>query len=260
MSWKVLFIMFVFTLVLDSILLALGMDILQASVIGFFVLIFGYYGWWLIKNLRLSNILNEQCDPEKYIAEYEKLKKLQKSVTFQNHCNVNIAVGFISLGHFEEALSILTDDVNPKKSKNNVFQATYHLDVFYCHLCLDNLTEAANIYENNIKALRGRVIIPQLTYSYEDSVALYHYMLNKSPETARVYLAQIEYLYNAYSKKIGKRGKLENIYNRAVMLLELGEKEAAVKKLKTVAENANKLWIAEMSRKKLMEMESDKTA
>lgn len=249
-KWKFRAILFIAVIIIEIPLLKIGINPVIAIFTTFIVIMVGYFIWWGIKTKKLNNLLDENCDPYRFIQECEKVKLISDRIPFQNNCNVNIAVGLISLGDNKEALNILQDvDLSAKNSK--VVETLYHLAIFCCYINMDDLTNATFEYENHIKRLRKKVIIPRMVFSIDATVSEYQYKLCKTVENAKYSLGQLDYLYNIYSKKIGKRMRLNVLYNKAELMWEIGDNEGAAEKYKIVAEKGNKLWIADMSRNKL---------
>lgn len=215
----------------------------------------------LYQNKRLIDILNEKCDPDKYIAECEKRRAYSKKMRYQNTININISTGMEAQGRHLEALNHLRSAVDLDAGSNGIIRAVYHFNAFCCYINLDDMENAALEYENHLKNfMKSYRHNPKLSFSFDASFSLYQYKLNKSPETARAFLAQLELLYNTYATKVYRRGRLNLRYNEAVVLHELGDYESAAKKYKTVAEKGNGLWIAAASRDKLAETEAAGTA
>lgn len=218
------------------------------------IMISGLTCWWQFKIRKLTAIMDDQCDPEKFIEECEKFKRISNRTAFQNFCNVNIAVAHLESGRNDESLEILLNDIDLQKRNSKMFLVAYHLTLFCVYLNIDDMEKAAFEYENYLKELRRGLKHSKAVLSIDTDVFLYQYKVNKSKETAKIFLEQLEYLYKIHSEKMSMRIRLHFIFDKAAMLLELEDYEGAVKKYTVVAKNGKDLWIAKESRAKLQEI------
>lgn len=221
------------------------------------VLTIGYMWWWYSKTKGLNEILDIKCDPKTYIKKYEKLLMKTKNVRFKGMCNYNIAVGHSALGQYKEALEILKY-MEEWAQSNKTCKALYYSAIFTYYLNLDELEEATNIYDNYLKEIRKDVISRDIIFCIDMAVLGYIHRIKKIADSAVIHLEQIDYLYNIYSKKLKKRQKLSVLYNKAVLMQKIGDNEGAREKYKIIAEKGNLLWIAEISRNKLKEIDEKK--
>lgn len=242
-------------LLIEAALIICDVNPVVAMSVAFLVAMGGYFIWWGRLNKRLNNILDEKCDPIKFIEENEKAKAMSKRTAFQNFCNLNIAVGLGSLGRNEEALEILLNTVDVTAKNSKAFDAVYHQALFCFYINTGDLESAAFEYDNYLMEYRKSIKHFAFTFAVDAAVAEYQYKRSKTTETAKIFLKRLEYLSSTYSKKLSKRGRLNILYNKADILAELGEHESALEKYKIVAENGGSLWIAVDSREKLAKKE-----
>ncbi len=247
--------------VLSAVALALvlalrgaGLNIVATYFVAVFIIMCVYLFWWIWITNRHLRVLDEECDPPKFIAKCKWLKKHLKSAAFQKHFNANIAAGLMTMGRHGEALDMILNELNGGGKISKPLEAVYRCNAFICYMTLDEFDKAEFEYENHIRELREKTASPRLMYSVDEAVHLFQYLRNKTPETTKLYLEHLDYVGKVYSKKNGKRGKLEVIFRKGETLLDINDYEAAAKKFKTVAENGNLLWIAEKSKQRLNEI------
>ncbi|WP_313185331.1 hypothetical protein [Lacrimispora sp.] len=255
MSWKLWTAFF-----LGAIMVIVPMRLLEINpaityITAFITLLGGYFLWWIGKNKALTNILEEKCDPLKFIEACEKFKLFSKRKAFQNSCNLNIAVGYMTAGQYDDSNKVLQAiDLDVKNSE--IFRLAYHLACFAQYINTDEMEKATFEYENYMKDFGGKTITANMKYAVEASILEYNFKLNKNTEAAKYYLAQLDYLYSSYKTKISKRIRLNTLYNKACLEQEIGNAAEAIKKFKFVTENGNGLKIVEQSRVQLDQLEN----
>jgi uncharacterized protein YggT (Ycf19 family) len=204
--------------------------------------------WWVIsKERKISNILEKECDPVRYIEKCNKSNML--------YSDLNRAIAYMCLGRLDDGYNLLKNMEMPRKP-TKIYELTYHSALMCYYLSVEDLEKASVEYEDEIKKLRKGMLVPSVTFSVDLFVLEYQYKLNRTPETAKYFWEQLKYLYAITSNKLSKRQKLAVRYTEAEVLEELGDIESAVLNYKKVAERGNKLYIAELSRKKLAEIEN----
>ncbi len=250
LSWKIYAVIFFSTIPFVVLMRFLGIRPEIVIITVYIVAFGGYILWWWVKNKRLANILEEKCDPMGFIKAWEKYRLLSKRKAFQNLCNLNIAVGYSAAGQYDNSRKMLeTIDLDVKNSQ--MFKIAYHLACFALYINTLDIQKATFEYENYIKEFGNKVTTPIAKYAVEASILEYNYIVNKSKETAKFYLEQLDYLYNSYSTKLSKRIKLNTLYNKACLELELGNTDEAIKNFKIVIKNGNGLIIVEKSKLQL---------
>lgn len=219
----------------------LGINPIAVFFITFFGALIIWFVWGLFKSKKITNILEEKCDPVLY------LEKCNKS--HMGYPDYNKAVAYLSLGENKMAHDLLTGGEMPTKP-NQIMKLTYHSALMSCYIEMGDLEKAGLQYENYIKDMRKGLLAPIVAFSVDLLALEYQYKLNITPETSRYFLEQLKYLYNINVKALSKRQKLSVLYMEAELLEALGDFEAAVSKYRKVATEGNKLRIAELSRKK----------
>ena len=226
--------------------IALPLSLLKVNQIAvFFISFFGgmivYMVWTLLKSKRLTDILEEKCDPVRY------LEKCTKS--HMSYPDYNKAVAYLSLGESNKAYDLLTTGEMPKK-QTQVMKLTYHCALMCCYIESGDLDKAGLEYENHIKAMRKGLLIQSIAFSVDFLHLEYQYKLNMTAETSKYFLEQLRHLCDANDKVLTKRQKLSVLYTEAEVLEAMGDFKSATPKYQKVADEGNKLWVAELSRKK----------
>jgi tetratricopeptide (TPR) repeat protein len=237
----------VILITVSAVVIVVPLFLLRINLIAiFFMAVIGeliiYFAWALSKSKKISDILEEQCDPELY------LKKCNKS--HMAYPDYNKAVAYLSLGDTNKAHEWLTFGEMPKK-QTKFMKLTYHSALMSCYLEMGDVEKAGLQYENHIKDMRKGLLVPKIACIIDLLILEYHYKLNATPETSKYFLEQLRYLFSVNDKTLSKRQKLSVLYMAAEILEQNGDIEAAVQKYKKVAEEGNKLHIAVLARKKI---------
>ncbi|MCL2170514.1 MAG: hypothetical protein FWB71_00050 [Defluviitaleaceae bacterium] len=211
------------------------------SVIGAVVV---YFCWLFMKERRLNNILDRDCDPVRYLEKCNKANMVQP--------DFNKAIAYLCLGDFDRAIGYLQNVELPKKVSKPL-ELVYHCAFMVYYLETGDLENVKRIYEENIKELRKSILHPAITFSVDLQVLAYQYKVNMTDDTAKYYLEQLGYLYEVNSKKISMRQKVATRFIEAGLLEGLGDMDGAMKKYNTVAKYGNRLYIAKLAREKLAE-------
>ena len=233
--------------VASVVAIALTLSLLIVNQIAvFFISFFSgmiiYMVWMQLKSKRLSNILEEKCNPVLYIEKCTK--------SHMSYPDYNKAVAYFSLGESSKAYDLLTTGEMPKK-QTQVMKLTYHCTLMCCYIENGDLDKAGLEYENHIKAMRKGLLIQNIAFIVDFLHLEYQYMRNITPETSKYFLEQLRHLCYVNNKVLTKRQKLSVLYTEATLLEVIGDLESATPKYQKVADEGNKLWVAELSRKKL---------
>jgi len=232
--------------VIVVLLTLLGINPIATFFITVFCAMVAYMAWMTIKSKRLTDILEEKCDPVLY------LEKCTKS--HMGHPDYNKAVAYLCLGDSKTAYDLLTNGEIPKKM-TLFMQLTYNCTLMCCYIENGDFEKAGMQYENHIKTKRKGLMIPKIAFAVDLLFLEYQYKLNITPETSRYFLEQLRHLCDANAKVLTKRQKLSVLYIEAELLEAVDEPEAAASIYRKVANEGNKLWVSELSRKKLMSQE-----
>jgi tetratricopeptide (TPR) repeat protein len=96
---------------------------------------------------KVNNLLSQQCDPDAYIEETQKLldKATKRGQTASiSVFRINLNVGLVAAGRFEEALAVMPDPTLFKNDRTGrVSRVTFHHNNFVTLLALGNMEQAA---------------------------------------------------------------------------------------------------------------------
>lgn len=191
-------------------------------------------------NRRRTNILNDECDPEKYIEMLERLEeKSSKNERFLNILSINYAAGYMALGNYTKGKECL-DKVDVKSLyKKGEDYLVYIINRIGCYYALGEMKEAEVLYETEL------VKLCPYAKQIRDSIQIligerYYYLGN--------YEASYNHLKNLHIREFDKRQYLSVLYYLGKIELMRGEKETAVKRFEKVVKFGNQLGIAKQSR------------
>ena len=246
MSRTSFIIIFIFGGVVSVLLLMRGVSSFVFIGIGFLIVFPVALCIVTIELKQTTNILEKQCDPARF---------LEKSSTICKLPDINKALCLWLLGRYEDCYNLL-QTIEPRKRRGIASGISYHVMLMSYYLEKDDMDNAATEY-TNLKKLRRRNLLPLYNMSIDLSVAEYHYKLNVTNDTTKYFLEQVRYLYSTYAKKLSLRQKLAFKYTEAELLEKLGDIEGALFLYGKIAEVGNTLHMAEISRKKLLELKTE---
>lgn len=197
----------------------------------------------------LLTVINDECDPEKYLEIYKKIVKYDSDNFTAMVSRCNLAAGYFGNGEFNEAVNVYeTIDVEPlnPQTQSVIILKEYNLTLIY--LFKDDIENAKKHYEifkkvgdefdkdipfyDNFvgmdKLLSNRIKVFEGDYTD----ALHHFESQKEecPDNFQKVL-NMYYLYEIYSRQ-GKENKVKDALNYIV-------------------ENGNKLYIAKKAKELL---------
>lgn len=223
------------------------------------------------KMAKINNILFEECDPEKFIREiekiklayknnphensiinFEKIKMFNKRKVLQDSLSYLIAIALRVCGKCDEALNILHSvDISKMSGVTAIMHHGFLMEIY---VEKEDFENAAYEYENYIKDFEAKITNPEQIAAFKHSILLYQFLQNKTPETARHYLEQVESIEKNDTGKKSKLLKLSLMYDIAIAELEIGNTKDALEKFKTITEQGSMLWIAKLSQNKIDEL------
>lgn len=236
-------------IILNILLIIIGLSIEIAGVITF-ISIMGVY--MLVGNSRHKKrykILQENCDPEKFLkytnAQYKITGSQKVSGTI---LNLEIAMGLNKLGEFSQSIKHLEKlKTEGNIQKNKIFNG------MFIFIYIDNLYKLGEI--------------EKAKFRYETEVVTCDWTLKKLQKTWQHLQAQHLYYEKDYVKsrellenllQISKKSitKFEFLYELAKIDEKENHLDEAVNKYNHIAKNGNKLWIAAQAKQILFKYEN----
>lgn len=212
-------------------------------VIGF-ITIYLIYG--AIVSHQISNILNIDCDPERYLMKINKRdKRRNRNLLHQNIMEINRSAAYMTLGDYEEADKHLKLVEEARIVKYHIIYATYMINRLGCHYERGEIEEAERLYEMDLVLLR---LLNQSIYkSIEILIGERYFYLGH-------YDKSYEQLKKLLNRDLNKRQYLEVLFLLAKMDLMRGEIESASKKLEKIVRLGNKLGIVKEAQEMIASM------
>ena len=214
-----------------------------AGLITFNVVVIGYIIIAYKRSKKRISIMEDQCDPEKFIDATEAQRKITgKNPKVNAYLNIDKGAGLILMGEFQKAKELLLSIDKTKLSPKNGSLLSYMINLICCHYELGEIEEGEALFENQIPILSP--INPRLKESVELLIAERLFFLKRFDESK-------EKLESILEKGVSKRKRLGILYILAEINEVFGETESARKKYSEIAEMGNKLWISKQARHKI---------
>ena len=122
------------TFVIMMVLCITIKNIYIAGIITFTVVMIGYIAIAYSRSKKRLSILEEQCDPEKFIEATENQRKITgKDKKIDAYLNIDKAAGLILMGEFQEAKDLLLSVDESKLSYKNGTLLPYVINLICCH-------------------------------------------------------------------------------------------------------------------------------
>lgn len=233
---KFWFLLFAIDLVCIVILKAVGLSYWQTLLSIVIAEIVLYIIYVILHSMRLRHLLDEKCDPVEYLNRMQKqkqrIKRKPKLVAFTS---INVAVGYMLLGDYATAKSILSEIDQKYLSDKNGTLLVYTIDTILCCYELGQHEEANRLYETQLPVLAP--MSKRLKKSLQILVGERYYYLGQYEECKK-------HLSSILDIELTTRQQLGILYLLAKVEILQGNYERAAKRLKKVAKFGNKLWIA----------------
>jgi hypothetical protein len=199
----------------------------------------------IIRSYRMSQLLDEKCDPEKYLEKTLRQKdKLKRKPKLTALLTINEAAAYMLLGNFNKAENILSGIDKDNLSDKNGSYFTYLINSIICNYELGRIEEGDRIYEIELPPL----ILPgkknKLTLQMLIGDRLYY---------KQRYDESYQHMAKLMDIELNRRQQVEILYRMAQIDALRGDYGAAFKKYRKVAKFGNKLWIAHKSEEILQE-------
>ena len=240
---------FIISIICASILSYLKVNLILILLITIIVLFSFEITFLVIRNNKIRNVLDLDCDPERYLELMDKqerrYKKNERGLTY---LDINRSAAYLSLGDVRKAKEYL-DGVNTSLlSEKNGSYYVYTINRILCLYELEQTEEAEKLYSTEL--VRLSPLDKRLKKSAEILIGERYYYLNRYQESH-------EYLKKLLNIDLEKRKYLGVLFRLAQMDIMKGEREAAAVKYKKIAKYGNKLWIAKAAGEALKEITTD---
>ncbi|MEW9095268.1 MAG: hypothetical protein AB2417_09320 [Clostridiaceae bacterium] len=233
----------VVTFLLMLILSVLTKNVIISGSITFITVMIGYIIIASVRNKKRLDLLEENCDPQGFLEATEKQRAITgKKDKYNAYLNIDRAAGLITMGEFQNAKEVLLSIDKTHLSVKNGALLIYTINLLCCLYELGEISHAEEIFETQIPLLPP--VNARMTLSMKLLVAERFLFLNRYEESK-------EKLQELLNEKITKRMRISVLYNLAKIDENTGDIDSAQKKYKEVADNGNKLWIAEEAKKHL---------
>jgi len=209
------------------------------------VIVIGYIAIIFYIDARRMDVLDRECDPERYIELLgKKPSKGDK---------LNIALAYSCLGQDDAALAILQDADIALYGHGLIH---YHLLLLCIYMEKKNIEAATQEYEKIIRLKGGSSFGPVMVFSIDIVILDYHYRQNETSDTAKLFLEQLRFLYNVHKKCLRRRQKVFTWFLIAELLEKIGDINGALVQHEKVATKGNKLYVVKLSQNKIAELQN----
>lgn len=228
-------LMITLTILLNRIILA-GAITLAIVMAGYIIIV-------LVKNTKRSRLLNEDCDPQSFIEATEKqIKVTGKDPKYRCYLNIDMAAGLISMGEFEKAKELLLAQDQQYLSPKNGSLLAYTINLIVCYQNLGQMDQAESLFTGQLPALAP--VRRDLAISTKLLVAQRFFILGKYEECKA-------HLQALLKERLNTRLKLSALFGLAQIEEQEKNLTAAKEKYRQIAQQGNRLWVAEEARKRL---------
>ncbi len=244
-----LIIFFIISVICAAILRYLEVNLILTMLITLFILFSGEIAFLIIKNNKIRDVLDLDCDPEKYLELMDKQEKRnKKNERGLIYLDINRSAAYLSLGDVRKAKEYL-DGVNTSfLSEKNGSYYVYTLNRIVCLYELEETEEAEKLYSTEL--VRLSPLDKRMKKSAELLIGERYFYLHQ-------YRESYEYLKKLLNIDLEKRRYLSVLSRLAQMDLMNGERELAIEKYKKIAKYGNKLWVAKAAKEALKEMSAN---
>ncbi len=241
--WLLFF--FVLALVLFMLFHLTGLSIWQAYFYIVAIELCIFITISIIRSYRMGQLLNEKCDPEKYLKKTLRQKaKLKHKPKLVAILTINEAAATMLLGDFQKAENILTGIDKEDLSDKNGSYFTYLINLIICNYELGKIEEGDHMYEMQL---------PPLIISSKRNKITLQMLIGDRLFYKKQYEESYQHMAKLMDIELNTRQQVEILYRMAQIEALKGDYGTAFKKYRKVAKHGNKLWIAHKSEEILQE-------
>jgi len=222
-----------------------GVSFLFRFSIGYFfciVIIFSGY----FEQKKIMNILNNECDPQKCLAEYVKFEKYIPTKSYKASYELNRCTIFSHVGNFESSFSIL-ESIDPKILKKP-FKYLYSGNLMTACLRASDLAKAKEAWDQLYCMEIPKKFLPVKEFNIIYADLLF---FNPSDENRKLFVEKAEKILSENEDKFSMLAKVSMKHYIGIVYFELDEYEKAKDYFSYTIEHGNKLHIVELSRQYL---------
>ena len=217
----------------------------------FLVLLMVNIGLWIYLYSNYMNVLDKELNPEKFIELTENEYNKNKNKKYRNYMKLNLSAGYSSAGKIETAYEKLKEVDLSKKLYRERNKILYYYNEALILNVLGKKEEATEIYNKElseeIEKIKNNKKLGEI---YCSLIKVLEGMLFHENDNEKM----IEILNEALKKIKIKRQNLGFKYLLATYKEKVGKTREAIELYKEVAENGNKLYIAQEAREKLKKL------
>lgn len=156
-----------------------------------FIAIFAINFIWQLRFFKkltgLTHILYKEKDPDRFIAENEKLLQTVRSPLNRNMISMNISVGYAEKGDYRRAKELLL--LIPENQMKGINKVIYNHNLCYFHFLLEENTSAIAVFNANTELFRKFEQHPGLGGSIA-VIKIYYLIATGEKEQAKQMLEQ----------------------------------------------------------------------
>ena len=216
----------------------------------FLVLLMVNTGLWMYLYSNYMNVLDKELDPGKFIELTENEYDRNKNKKYRNYMKLNLSAGYSSAGKIETAYEKLKEVDLSKKLYRKRNKILYYYNEALILNVLGKKEEATEIYNKELSEEIEKIGKRKKDSEIYNLVKALEGMLFHQNDNEKM----IEILKEALKKIKIKRQNLGFKYLLATYKEKVGKTREAIELYKEVAENGNKLYIAQEAREKLKKL------
>ncbi|MCH5297320.1 MAG: hypothetical protein J1E85_06605 [Ruminococcus sp.] len=201
---------------------------------------------------RITEIMNEECDPYKYIEQILPLTQQKLNNNTKVLILIYLACGYINAGDIKQAKMVLAD-IAKIGTYNKILLANISnlwITLYIKENDLKNAQLALADLWNFLSLQKSNKINYQFTRIYNRQAAVFNMQSNK--------LEGVEEVFNTQLKSIESSIEKNSLYyNLALLYIKQNRIEEAMQALQFVIANGNKLHLVTLAKEKLAQLNAD---
>lgn len=235
-------------------------EMVQFDFIDLIILIFVISGGFgLILNwvfaVKIVNILNEECDPEKYLFEYDKFYRPDKSnINYPLHC-LNKYAGLCEAGRYDEARRIINPVSLQEIGKKVKDVLLYYINTLHLNIIDENFEEAQENLEEiqkHIDGISGQRLSEKKRTLFINSIDSSKAEMLRKQENLT---GSRELLNELLQGDMSKRATLHCVFTLAQIDIAEQKYDDAKIALERIIAEGNKLYIVALAKEELEKIE-----
>jgi tetratricopeptide (TPR) repeat protein len=246
-----IFISQIIILIVSAVLMGMSFNTINTSILVLGALnVIAIIVSTMIINKKVQNLLDIECNPEKYVelssVRLKNANKLGKQLLL-----MNISAGLIEGGKLDEAKNVL-DQIGefPNTNNGNVCRFCLYNNLFDIHIKYKNYELAQELLDKmnvTIKALKNSYMVDKLRNIYIQTIFILSIAQGKCENAEPIFIQKFNSAKNN-REKVATKYVLGRIY---ILSAELDKAKDA---FNYVINNGNKLHIVELAKHNLNEL------